>query len=263
MCTLRSLFVYFDLYVFTIISMCLLLSLCVYYYLYVYTTISMDLTIFFQCRHCETFVLKRVLVHLTSRTSDRAREGALDVVAVGNVGKWTSGVGTDYTERKRVRVKKRERKRCCVWAEIAQCRKNRSITVPSTAGLQVIWIDFDHNNEICHFLYRLKLLNLIQSKWRPAVQWYFPPRWAFFGMEEWMIERERERGRERERVLTEAECVNASREEMKEVVKDQCDQMAWLFFKYLTVYKNENLPNSTRNMQSCMFEILPNTLWTL
>ena len=44
------------------------------------------------------------------------------------------------------------------------------ITVPSTAGLQVIWIDFDHNNEICHFLYRLKLLNLIQSKWRPAVQ---------------------------------------------------------------------------------------------
>ena len=39
-----------------------------------------------------------------------------------------------------------------------------------------------------------------------------------------MIERERER--ERERVLTEAECVNASREEMKEVVKDQCDQMA-------------------------------------
>ena len=36
----------------------------------------------------------------------------------------------------------------------------------------------------------------------------------------------------------------------------QCDQMARLLFKYLTIYNSENLPNSVRNFKS-MFKILP------
>ena len=44
---LRSLCVYYNLYVYTTISMCILQSLCVYYNLYAYTTISMCRSLWF------------------------------------------------------------------------------------------------------------------------------------------------------------------------------------------------------------------------
>ena len=54
---IRSLYVHYNLYVFTTISMCLLQSLCVYVNLYVFTTISMwliqSLCVYYYIYGCE------------------------------------------------------------------------------------------------------------------------------------------------------------------------------------------------------------------
>ena len=58
LCILRSLCVYYDLYVYTTISMCILRSQCVYYVLNVYTTISMcilwSLCVYYNLYVCTT-----------------------------------------------------------------------------------------------------------------------------------------------------------------------------------------------------------------
>ena len=93
MCILRSLCVYYDLYVYTMIPMCILRSLCVYYDLYVYTMISMcilrSLCVYYDLYGCKVVsvihlayigyadkgLLFRSLNHIPAAVYQRAQPG--------------------------------------------------------------------------------------------------------------------------------------------------------------------------------------------